>query len=329
MKKNLILILLISLFAISNLFSQESYPSGKPIGRIFVDFKYSLDKDIDYKGFGAERGWLGYKYLIDEHFSAQVIIDIGKPLGTADLSTKRYAFFRNALVSYNMDKLTVSVGITDTRSSKAELKLWGKRYLSRPFLLNYNFTIIADIGIVVDYNISDIVSIDASILNGEGYTEIEADNSQLYSIGISLTPVKGLTLRAYADTYKGDEAVKNTLAATGGYQHEKFTLAFGYNYKTDFDWTDGNNTGGFTTFGAINLSPKMELFGRYDMLKSVSLEGETEGWNIDNDGSLIVTGVQYKIRKQIKASLNYQAWSPASSSSVSWSYIQANMEFRF
>lgn len=329
MKKVFPILLLIIICASSNSIAQESYPSGTPIGRIFADFKYSVDRDIDYQGFNVNRAWLGYKYLIDEHFSAQVIIDIGAPLGTEDLSSKRYAFFRNALVSYNIDKLTVSIGLTDTRSAKTELKLWGKRYLSRPFLLNYKFTNIADIGIIVDYNISDIISIDASILNGEGYTKIESDNSQLYSMGITLTPVEGLTLRAYADTYKRDDAAKNTLSATGGYQHEKFALAFGYNYKTDFDWTDGNNTGGFTTFGAINLTPKMELFGRYDMLKSVILEGDTEGWNIDNDGSLVVAGIQYKFRKQIKASVNYQAWNPASSDSESWRFIQANMEFRF
>lgn len=53
-----------------------------------------------------------------------------------------------------------------------------------------------------------------------------------------------------------------------------------------------------------------------------------QGFNV-NDGSLVVTGIQYKFRRQIKASLNYQAWSPASTTSPSWSYIQANMEFRF
>ena len=65
------------------------------------------------------------------------------------------------------------------------------------------------------------------------------------------------------------------------------------------------------------------------MLKSVSLDGETEGWNILNDGSLFVAGVQYKLIKQIKASVNYQGWSPASTNSSSWSFIQANLEFRF
>lgn len=329
MKKSLLSFFIGLLISGYSLNAQESYPKGTPIGRIFADFKYSTNENYDYKGFGVSRAWVGYKYNVDKHFSAQIVLDIGFPISTENFSIKRYSHFRKALISYKYNNLTLTTGITDARAATMELKLWGKRYLASPFLLIYRFSNIADLGFIADYKISDAIKIDASILNGEGYSKVEGDNSLLYAFGITLTPIKGLNIRAYADTYKKDYTSKNTFSGTIGYLHKKFSLAAGYNYKTNFDWTDKHNTGGFTIFGGINLTKKLELFGRYDMLESVIPDGETDPWNLAKDGSLIVAGLQYKVIKQIKFSLNYQGWNPANSVADSWDFIQVNAEFRF
>ena len=173
MKKTFLLASLLVILTPTIVFAQNEYPSGTPIGRIFADYRYSLNNNINYNGFGVTRAWLGYKYALDENFSAQIIVDLGSPFGNEDVSAKRYMFIRNALISYKKDGLTLTFGVTDERASKTELKLWGKRYLSRPFLLNYKFANIADIGIVADYKVSDVLAFDAAILNGEGYTKIE------------------------------------------------------------------------------------------------------------------------------------------------------------
>lgn len=329
MKKTLILLTLLAFLWPLSLLAQEDYPKGSPIGRIFADYRYSINSDDEYSGFGVSRAWLGYKFSIDENFSAQIIVDIGSPLGNEDVSAKRYMFIRNALVSYNKDRLTLSFGVCDERASQTELKLWGKRYLSSPFLLQYKFANIADIGFIADYKVSDILSLDAAILNGEGYTQIETDNSLKYAFGITITPIRGLIIRGYGDTNKREEGTKNTLSASLGFVNEKFSLAAGYNYKSDFDWTDGHNTGGFTVFGGFNLSAKLELFGRFDRLRSQTPDGESEPWNLSKDGSLFITGVQYKVMKQLKFSVNYQGWNAADPGDNGWNYIQANAEFRF
>jgi hypothetical protein len=329
MKKTLILLALLAILRPVSLLAQEDYPSGTPIGRIFADYKFSLDKDQKFSGFDVKRAWLGYKYSFDEHFSAQIIVDIGEPISTDDFSVKRYAHFRNALLAYKSGGLTISGGILDIPGASIENKLWGKRYLARPFMLQYKFASIADVGIVIDYKISDFISLDAAVLNGEGYTKIESDNSQLFTFGATFYPVKGLLLRAYADTYRREDVSRNTFSTTAGYQHEKFSLAFGYNYKTAFDWTEGNNSGGFTTFGSVNVSPKIDLFGRYDKITSTIPDGETDPWNYSKDGSLIICGIQYKYVKNIKLSINYQGWNPDDRATEGWDYLQLNAEFRF
>jgi hypothetical protein len=329
-KKSHLTILLITFLSVSNtLFTQDSTPGGKPIARIFADYKQQLNSTTPYHGFGLTRAFFGYDYNIDNRLSARVLIDVGSPLSTDELSAKRYSYLRNAYISYRVEDFSITLGITDGLGHAGPNDFWAKRYISKPFLLQNNYMKVADIGLIADYRLSPIISFDAQIFNGEGYTNIQNDNSLLFGAGITIKPSEELTFRLFGDIYNQQTVYSNTIASFAGYKNSRFSLGLEYNYKTNINNTLEHHIFGFSTMASYYLSQKFELFGRYDLSSSVIPPGDIDQWNILNDGSLIITGLQFTHSQYLRISLNYQGWSPISSTVPGSDYIQINVDFKF
>jgi len=319
---------LLFILLISYSYSQESYPSVRTFGKIYAGYKFQVTGDPGKNQFEIEKALLGYSINIDNRFSSQIVIEM-RQTPVTEGNTERYVLLRNAQIAYKKDKLTITFGLTDGRGHKVSYTYWGKRYLSKPFLLNYKYLNIADVGIIVDYRLSPRLSFDAAVLNGEGHTRMVLDNRLLYAAGATFIPAEGMTIRLYSDIYSRGNSVKNTFAAFAGYRNDKFSIGFEGNFKADYDWTDRHNVYGFSGFAGYMITPKVELFGRYDHVSSVILEGESIPWNIDNDGFHIISGLQYIYSKHMKLSINWQGWFPSGGSGERWDYAHLNAEFRF
>ncbi len=306
---------------------QDEVPGGQTLARIFADYRQQLNGEDSFRGFNVKRAYIGYKYTYDSKISAQIILDIGKPLA---IDNKRYAFIKNALIEYKANsKLTLSGGITEVKGSSLPNSYWGRKYIIHPFLLEHKFVNSADLGFTMDYKFSDILSIDLGVFNGEGYSMIQNDNILQYAAGLTITPASGLAIRLYGDMYKDEDTSRNTIAGFAGLKNSDFMIGIEYSYKTDIDMTDSHNIYAYSAIASVNIAPKTDLFGRYDKLSSVVLDSDTDPWNISNDGSLIVGGIQYSYAKYIRLSLNYQGWTPDDSSEERTDYIQVNVLFRF
>ncbi len=310
--------------------AQEETPQGNILARIYANYRQQINASDNFRGFDVTRAYFGYNYTYDSKISAQILLNVGSPLSTTIVTAKRYVFIKNALIQYRVnEKLTFSGGITEVKGSSVQNSYWDRKYLRHPFLLEHNFMNSADLGFLVDYNISDMVSIDLGVYNGEGYVNIQKDNILQYTAGLTISPLEGFTIRIYSDLYKGEDATKNTIAGFTGYRTKNYTIGLEYSYQTDSDMTDMHNKYGYCAFASVNITPKIDVFGRYDNVNSATLDGETEPWNISRDGSLIIGGIQYTYARYIKFSLNYQGWSSEDDTLERADFIQVNALFRF
>ena len=151
-------------------------------------------------GFNLNRAYFGYNYIVNENFSATVKLNIGTPEDLAPGSVaRRYAYYREASITYAKDKLNLTLGITGTRLFDYQQKFWGKRYIANTYQSLNGYGYVADLGVVADYKFNDIIEADFMLMNGEGYTNIQIDNDLKSSAGITLTPVKQLAVRVYGD----------------------------------------------------------------------------------------------------------------------------------
>jgi hypothetical protein len=328
-KRNLTLLLaFFPMFQVIHSQSLENH--GKPIVEIFTDLHVNLNDTSKTSGFGLTRAYFGYKFLPVSNFSATVILNIGTPEDLPVASVhRRYAFFREASVSYEKESLRISFGITGTRYFYYQQKFWGKRYIANTFQALNGYGVVADLGVVADYKFSDLISGDLTVMNGEGYSELQLDNGVKASAGITITPSEQLSVRFYSDVTKQWGFWQSTFMSFAGFRNDLFTIGAEANYKTNLVLKDGHNAWGISGTGAFSISKKYEIFARYDYSASVTLPDDPNHWNYLMDGNLLIGGLQYTFNPNARIALDYQEKIPYDSDLKSTSLIFLNASFKF
>jgi len=329
MKKYLIIIILLIL-KWQIIYNQVVNSTGYPIAEIFTDFHINLNDTSKTSGFALNRAYFGYKFIPDDHFSGMIIVNAGVP---DDLPPgaipRRYAYIREASLSYSTEKLNIAFGITGTRLFEYQQKFWGKRYVANTYQSINGYGFVADLGIVIDYQFNDIFKVDFTLMNGEGYSNLQLDNGLRTSAGLTITPESGLAFRIYGDLERVNTIWQPMFVGFAGFKNDKITFGAEVTYKSNLDRTEGHNAWGISGTGSVNVAQKTELFARYDYSTSVIVPGETEKWNHLNDGDFMVIGIQYSFNKYVKIALDYQGTYPYDSDSQKSEEIILNVLFKF
>jgi hypothetical protein len=309
--------------------AQVTQPKGTPVMQIITDFHLDLNDTAKTTGFGISRAYLGYNYQADDHFTCRMVLNIGTPEELPQPATpRRYAFFREASIAYTGERIKVSFGIATTRHFDYLQKFWGKRLVANEFEVRNRYGYIADLGVVADYRVSDQISVDMAITNGEGYSNIQLDNGVRGAAGITWKPGNQLSFRFYNDIIDQGGLMQYTASLFGGIDNKYINFGASFHYKTNMEMAEGQDVWGVSSTGAIKLPRSYEVFARYDYAGSVKLEGESDPWNYNKDGSFIIFGVQKTISYNFKLALDYQDNIPWSSDMKSTGFIFLNALFR-
>lgn len=315
-------VLVITFLAMSQETKEAFTPNGKPILRVFSNFNSTFSDGNSASAFDITRVYLGYEHHFSKEFSGTVVYDVANPsVGKLQMT----AFVKNAFLNYEKDNLSVDFGIIPTTQFKVQEGFWGYRYLLKSFQDEYSFASSADLGTSVTYAFSKAVSADLAITNGEGYKTLQSDNIFKTAFGLTLTPVKTLTLRGMVDFMDN----QSTYAGFVGLKTGNLSLAAEYNYQKNQGMVDGKDYFGPSVYSTLQLSKKSKIYARVDDLKSNTLSGATANWNVAKDGTLFMAGFEYAPVKGIKVSPNYRGWSPAQSSQAFKSTLMLNLEIKF
>jgi hypothetical protein len=328
MKKLVPILLFLVIAQILN--SQPVVSQGKPFIEIFTNFHYNLNDTTKTTGFGLDRVYVGYNYTPAGRFSAMVIVNLGNPEDLAAGSVpKRYAYFREASIKYTKDRLTLNFGMVNTRFEDFQQGFWGKRYLGPEYQAIYGYCSVADLGVVVDYQLNDLIKLNFSLLNGEGYTNVQVDNSLRTAAGIIINTPNNAVFKIYGDIMKPGGLWQTTLLAFAGYKNEKFSFGAEASYRSNLDLFYGHNVWGISGTGSIFLNEKSEIFGRYDYAASVVLPGDDIQWDHKKDETYFVAGIQHIFSDNLKIALNYRRTNPYESGQATTHAIYLNAAFRF
>jgi len=328
--KNSPIILFCSILLCQVIHSQTIENTGRPIAEIFTDFHYNISDTSKTTGFGLNRAYLGYSFMPGKNFTATIFVNIGNPEElTPGAKHRRYAYFKEASIAWSKDKLNISFGITKTRIEDYQQKFLGKRYIADTFQSLNGYGFVADLGVAVDYKFNDIVKADFTLMNGEGYSELQLDNHLKTSGGISITPDKQWAIRIYGDIIHPNGIWQSTLIGFAGFKNELTTIGIEADYKSDLDMIEGHNSWGISGTGGINIFKKSELFARYDYLTSYTVPGHFIEWNQLKDGSLAILGFQYTFSENVKLALDYQGIYPHDPDKHITDAIYVNALFKF
>jgi hypothetical protein len=302
---------------------------GTAFAKIYANYHLEFDRTDREVAFEITRAYLGYKRNLDSHFSAIVEVDIGSPNDESPYSRlKRYAYFKNAGVTYRNHRLQLGFGLNDIYQFKLQEEFWGYRYIQKSFQDEYKFGSTADIGFLARYELTERFLADVSILNGEGYNQLQLDNKFKYAAGLTFTPVPLLVTRIYSDITFKDVTQSTLVLFLGLRKAERWSLGGEYVYKWNMNETKDHDSWGISTYGTYIINKKWNLFGRFDKLVSVTLFGEDYGWNLANDGSSLVTGIQFTPIDNVHFALNYKDWYPAPANFENKRFLYVNVEIK-
>jgi hypothetical protein len=305
------------------------FSNGKPIGVVFSNFHTGINQGNNPSAFEIRRAYLGYNFNLDNHYSAKIELDIGSPDDISQYSLlRRFAYFKEANLQYKGGKITARFGIIPLQQFKLQEKIWGHRYVYESALDQHGLGSSADLGASVNYRATSFLQFDLTLMNGEGYSQLQADYSYKTGFGFTLRPWKGLIIRNYVDMIQKSEMLLTIVNFVGWEIPDKLSVGLEHNIKLNNDFEKDQNIRVFSGYLSYQINSYFELFGRYDILSSNKSPGSQSPWNLNNDGSAIIAGIQYTPLDKVNLALNYQDWVPYAQNLANQSYIFLNVEFR-
>lgn len=308
-----------------NLLSQENSdfkPSGNVILRTFFDYHTDFH---DHRGFDITRAYIGYNYKFTPTLQARAIIDGASGKNS---SNQLVPFLKNAYVNWNYKNWDVNAGLINSLINPTQEKYFGLRYVIENIATLNKIGQSADLGINATYKFNKIVSVDASITNGEGYKDIEMDNTMRYALGTNIKPVKNLLIRGYVDYYNKPSDTVNlnskkdlmTMNVFVGYDNSKLAVGAEYIQQFNNKFIKENDFQGYSVFSTIKIAPKWKPFIRYDYMKSTSINDKP--WN-KTDGSLAILGIEYQPTKLLKFAANFRNYNYIKKDAEQFIYLNA------
>lgn len=303
---------------------QADAPKGKAIINVFGNFHTGFGAENDVRGFAMDRSYFGYQYDMGGGLSFKAVMDVGRSSDVEDLH--RIAYIKNAQVSWKRDRLTLHGGLISTTSFKVQEDFWGYRYMKMVLQDYYKFASSADLGLSVAYKFADWVSGDAIVTNGSGYKKLQVNEGLLYGMGFTFKPVEGLTLRLFGSLNEGEEQGDENIsvyALFAGYKHEKFSLGAEWNMMQNAKNVADADLSGVSFYTTVKLGGRVDAFARYDNIWS------KDDWNIAQDESTYMAGVEIRPCKYVKIAPNLRYHDLKNSELKDKTYLYVSCFFGF
>ena len=197
-------------FAMAAKKADDKKGEGKVILTTFGDLHTGFGEARDDRGFNLDRAYLGYQYNFNNGLELRTVADFGKSSQVGDM--QRIGFVKHAWVGWRKNGWSVFGGLISTTQFKFQEDFWGKRYVMKSFQDEYKFGSSADVGVSAAYKFNKILSVDAIIVNGEGYKKIQINDGLQYGLGVTLSPFEGFYLRAYGSYHEATLPTEKVLA---------------------------------------------------------------------------------------------------------------------
>jgi hypothetical protein len=310
--------------------SQESgdfKPSGKFFGLLFTNYHTTFSGGDNSSAFEVTRSYFGYDFSFSKEISSRIMYD-----GTTEVingKTIYSGYLRNAYLQYDNGKFLLRGGLIGTEQISVMEKIWGYRFVTKPPIDYSGMIQAADLGVMTKVSAGEVVEFDFAVTNGRGFKDIAPDGTYRFSAGFTLTPADNMVVRGFYDLMGPSGNMQRTASIIAAWTGPKFNAGAEYFRQDNAAMTDGRDYSGISIFTRVPLSDRVRLFARYDMISSVTMEGDDDPWNINKDGSYIFAGIDFSPAKNVRISPNFTGYLPKGAGNDNVSTIGLNIEAKF
>ncbi len=302
--------------------SDEFKPNGKAFGKVYWNYHYDASPNTEKKNsFEINRSYLGYNYNLSPDLSMNITIDGEKSSDASDFTF----FLKKAYVKYRVLPIVkLEMGMIGLKQFDTQEKFWGYRYMFKALEDEFKYGSSADLGINAEVHLTEKLTANIFLLNGEGYTSKQDNNGRLkFGGNLLYKPIEELVIKVYGDVYGGNVSVNDSVVVTdtvaiktlnvfAGYKTDKFRIGAGLAIQKDGNKYNSiaanHDLFGWSVMGTYVINDYFELFGYVLSSESNVLEDEEMGWNYEKDCIVYLGGVQYAPVKGLKMSVNARFW---------------------
>ena len=329
MQKFLIFIFLSALFVlpVQAQDSDQFKPSGKIFGLLFTDIHTTFSGGDKVSGFEITRSYLGFDFSFSKTIMSRVMYD--GMTQTVNGKIMSIGYLRNAFLQYDNGRLILRGGLIGAEQVSMADKFWNYRYITKPAVDYSGMVYSVDLGLMAKYRVIDKVTVDIGLLNGKGYKDVAIDTALKFVSGITFNPAKNIMFRGYYDIMGSGSDKQMTFSITGAYIGPVFSIGAEYLRQNNHMRIAGEDYSGISIFSAARVAEKFSVFARYDNIGSVIVDGETDPWNLDKDGTILFIGFDYSPVKNIRISPNFTWFTPDDTEADNTGTVGLNVEARF
>jgi hypothetical protein len=239
-------------------------------------------------------------------------------LGTAALVGKGF-YVKFAYIQAKLDPaLTIRAGSSDTSWIPYMQNMYGHRYIENVLIDEYKLGNSADWGVQAFGDLAGgLLSYQVGVVNGAGYRNVKVTNSVDLEGRLS-TQYKGFfgAVGGYTgklgNNVQGATNLYHTATrfdAAAGFKNDLFTIGGEYVYAKNFSSVTSLNEDinrGVSGFANYNITPKWQIFGRYDWIRQTAIATATTGAYNPVRNNYFNVGLQWEPVKILDLSLVYK-----------------------
>jgi len=180
---------------------EKKFPDIKMSGLLYAHYLYMLPESAEgYNEFGLDRAYLIAKSKLSPHLATRLTLDADRAKTPVDstgapvtgVDTKYRVFVKHAYLESSWTKygLKARGGIIDTPYTPYYDSFVGIRYIRESFPKQYKLLDTADAGVGIYGTHADgLVDWNASLLKGEGYSNLEVDKGKQINARVTVDPL--------------------------------------------------------------------------------------------------------------------------------------------
>ena len=302
-----------------------NYPNQHLFGNIFTDFRHDLlHHSSPNTAFELSTALLGYKVQLSKYIKATLIYDVTHTTDniiTNDTAIHIFytkgsqytAFLKMAEIDWQFaPSFELSAGqLLNQQYLTVQDKFWGYRFVSVTSQERFRFGYPADFGMRLTYRYHSLFNWSIGAVNGDGpFARQDEAGTILFQNNVEYRPLNKYIVKLYSgfENKKSDQIFTNALFL--GYHTKLFKIGFEYNRVDHSVNSSLNNKEGSSIYGALTISPHIDIFARYDYL--IHATNYRYDW-------LGITGFNYH-QNGLNTGLNLQYFTSDNSLSVFWSF---------
>ena len=307
------------------LFGPAEGAEGKIKGIAFGDYYYvASGSDKDENGFKFRRIYLTYDLKWNGRWSGRVRFEANDAgFGGED---KMRPFVKHGYLRYRANGRTVYMGLFGTPTWNVSERIWGYRSIAKTIMDMRKIGSSADLGVGYKGKLDGSGRVNAQLMFGNGSGQRpEADNGKkVYSL-LHLKPTDVVEATVYLDWEdKPDGRDRITFAAMLGTSVEKLRFGIEGFVRKNRGTQSGDDVQlrGVSAFGAVNLKPRVDVFGRLDFFDPDRSAEHDEEY-------MIIGGVDVAPARNIHIMPNVMATIYASSDAVTEVVPRMTVSYKF